>query len=162
MSKCPCSSDLDYEQCCGPYLAGEGSPPTAEALLRSRYTAFTVDDMKYVRRTTHPRSPEEFDEEAAHNWSVSSYWVGLEIIDAEGGGPDDDDARIEFAATYIQDEEEKVHHEHSHFKRENGRWYFVDGKYAGGQTYVRPEPKVGRNDPCPCGSGKKFKKCCGR
>ena len=30
------------------------------------------------------------------------------------------------------------------------------------QTVVRDVPKVGRNDPCPCGSGKKYKKCCGR
>ena len=29
------------------------------------------------------------------------------------------------------------------------------------QAVVRQGPKVGRNDPCPCGSGKKYKKCCG-
>ena len=162
MSDCPCCSGLDYEKCCEPYLSGVDKPPTAEALLRSRYTAFAKENIQYVKQTTHPRSLEEFDEESARNWSQSSYWEGLEILGSEGGGPDDDAAEIEFAATYIQEEEEKVHHEISHFKKEQGRWFFTDGKYAGGQTYVRPEPKVGRNDPCPCGSGKKFKKCCGR
>lgn len=162
MSDCPCGSGTDFDQCCEPLLKGRRKPRTAEELLRSRYTAFVERDMRYVRQTTHPRSLEEFDEDAARSWSESSYWVGLEILDVEGGGPEDDEATIEFAATYIQDEEEKVHHEFSRFKRERGRWYFVDGKYAGGQTYVRTEPKVGRNDPCPCGSGKKYKKCCGR
>lgn len=162
MSDCPCCSGLEFEKCCEPFIEGESQPPTAEALLRSRYSAFATQNIKYVRQTTHPRSLEEFDEEAARNWSEGSYWQGLEIIDSQGGGPDDEEGTIEFAATYIQDEEEKVHHEHSRFKKERGRWFFVDGKYAGGKTYVRPEPKVGRNEPCPCGSGKKFKKCCGR
>lgn len=37
---------------------------------------------------------------------------------------------------------------------------YGDDLYLFEEPYVRPEPKTGRNDPCPCGSGKKYKKCC--
>ena len=54
------------------------------------------------------------------------------------------------------------HHEHAYFKKLDGEWKFIDGEIESGVPYVREEPKIGRNDPCPCGSGKKYKKCCGR
>jgi SEC-C motif-containing protein len=162
MSECPCSSGREFEDCCEPYLDGAKEPETAEALLRSRYTAFVEHKIDYVRNTTHPKSLGKFDEEDARAWSEGSDWLGFEIFESTGGGEDDDEATIEFAASYLQNEEEKVHREISQFKRDRGRWYFVDGKYAGVETFVRDEPKVGRNEPCPCGSGKKYKKCCGR
>ena len=54
------------------------------------------------------------------------------------------------------------HHEIAEFRREDGKWVFFDGELVPQAPYVRKEAKIGRNDPCPCGSGKKYKKCCGK
>jgi SEC-C motif domain protein len=160
MSNCPCCSELEYEKCCAPYIAKEKNAPTAEALMRARYTAYVEGEIDYVRATTFLANHEDFDEDGARKWSRDADWQGLEIVSTIAGGKDDNKGTVEFVARYLQDGEEAEHHEISQFKRENGKWYFVDGKFVGAATYVRTEPKVGRNDPCPCGSGKKFKKCC--
>jgi len=159
---CPCCSGLEYESCCGPYLAGKAAAPTAEALMRSRYTAFARAEIDYIRRTRHPRSDTEWDEEGTARWSRESNWMGLEIKKTEKGSADDDTGTVEFVARYEIDGEVEDHHELASFIREDGVWYFVDGEAVKPETYVREAPKVGRNDPCPCGSGKKFKKCCGK
>jgi SEC-C motif-containing protein len=88
--------------------------------------------------------------------------LGLEICSTEQGGVDDNDGLVEFIASYRENGVVRSHHEISRFKREAGRWYYVDGDAPKVETYVKEQPKVGRNDPCPCGSGKKYKKCCGR
>ena len=75
---------------------------------------------------------------------------------AEHGG------KVEFRATYRRDGERMVHHEIAEFRKAGDIWYFTDGKLVGPGQYTRETPKVGRNEPCPCGSGKKYKKCCGR
>ncbi len=161
-SECPCCSGLEFEACCGPLLRGEKSASTAEAMMRSRYTAYASGRIDYVRDTTHPKNRAEFEEESAQKWSKDSDWVGLEIISTKDGVEGDTQGEVEFVATYVQDDEEVEHHEVAQFKREKDNWYFTDGKFVGPETYVREQPKVGRNEPCPCGSGKKYKKCCGR
>jgi SEC-C motif-containing protein len=148
--------------CCGPILEGTSSAPTAEALMRSRYTAFVVGEIEHLRKTLHPRDRDGFDAESARRWSAESEWLGLEIRDVDRGAEDDDEGVVEFVASYVQDGAEEAHHEIASFRRVDGRWCFVDGKIVGKEPFVRAEPKVGRNDPCPCGSGKKFKKCCGK
>ena len=86
--------------------------------------------------------------------------MGLEIVDIQAGGSDDAEGDVEFIARYREKQTRREHHERGHFKREQGRWYFTDG------SIVKPKPvissKVGRNSPCPCGSGLKYKKCCGK
>jgi SEC-C motif-containing protein len=96
-------------------------------------------------------------------WSRESEWGGLELIDTFRGGPKDDEGVVEFMAWYTpSDEDEEVeHHERAYFERHDGRWYFVRGEDPRQEPIRREAPKVGRNDPCPCGSGKKYKKCCG-
>jgi SEC-C motif-containing protein len=88
--------------------------------------------------------------------------LGLKILDVKAGRPEDDEGTVEFIATYKDHDLVKPHHEISSFRKLDGNWYFVDGELVPPVTEVRSQPKVGRNDPCPCGSGKKYKKCCGR
>lgn len=157
---CPCQSGQEYEKCCGPFLGRKQLPETAEALMRSRYTAFTKGDIDYLVESHDPAVSHEVDREGLETWSKNATWRGLEILATDKGGQADSKGQVEFLARYVLGNEEQNHHEISDFVRKDGRWYFHDGKLISG-TIKRAAPKVGRNDPCPCGSGKKFKKCCG-
>lgn len=155
---CPCTSGRTFDQCCGLYLAGTATPPTAEALMRSRYSAFATCNMDYLRNTLLPGTEGDFDRSSAEEWARSSEWTGLEIRSTENGQPGDSEGHVEFVARYRQKGQDLLHHETGRFRFQDGRWFYVDG--ARGHRPVRVE-KIGRNDPCPCGSGKKYKKCCG-
>ena len=172
--KCPCGSGQDFIQCCEPYLTGIASPPTAEALMRSRYTAYTKADIDYLKKTLAPSSRHDFDPVSTKKWAINARWKGLRILSVDKGTENDKKGTVEFLATYEQDGEGLEHHEVSNFVKSEGQWYFVDGEghshkegeghhhhHPKPQTVVREGPKVGRNDPCPCGSGKKYKKCHG-
>lgn len=158
MTDCPCCSGNPYDDCCGPIIAGKVKAATPEVLMRSRYSAYVKDEMKHLRLSMHPDTQEGFDEPAAHQWATKATWQGLEIVRTQAKG--DDKGYVEFIASFAQDGEESKHHEIAEFEKINDRWYFNDGKVVGPSTYVRGVPKVGRNDVCPCGSGKKHKKCC--
>jgi SEC-C motif-containing protein len=161
MAKCPCGSEKTYAKCCQPYIQGESLPPSAESLMRSRYSAYVKQNIDYLVETHMPERRDDLDIPGTKEWAENADWLGLEIIRCEEGGPDDETGLVEFKARYSQDGEEITHHEVSNFRKTDGRWYFEEG-FPARDTYVRPGPKVGRNDPCPCGSGKKYKKCCGR
>jgi SEC-C motif-containing protein len=165
---CPCGSGAEYSQCCEPYIKGEKHAPTPEALMRSRYSAYVKAETAYLRDSLAPEERKGFKESDVQEWAKSE-WLGLEIISAKG-------STVEFTAKYkTPDGKEFEHHEVSKFRKQGDRWYFVDGDHhvhEGGHGHhhhhhapiapiVREAPKVGRNDPCSCGSGKKFKKCCG-
>ncbi len=144
-----------------PFLNGEKRPATAAELMASRYVAYTTGAVDYLIETHDPKTRSEIDRKATEEWSRRAEWLGLEIVRTERGGPDDSDGLVEFTARYKRDGQELVHHELSTFRRVDGRWYFVDGDRPASAPVRRASPKVGRNDPCPCGSGKKQKKCCG-
>jgi SEC-C motif-containing protein len=129
--------------------------------MRSRYTAFVLGDIDYIVATYHPDQRDEVDREAAEEWSSEADWHGLEIVSTEGGGPDDDVGFVEFVARYEMEGKDLAHHERARFEKVDGAWYFESEEPAKYQPVVRDKPKVGRNAPCPCGSGKKYKKCCG-
>ena len=162
MSLCYCGSEKEYEQCCGPVLAGEQQPVTAADLMRARYSAFASQAIEFLTESLHPAHRHDHDAAATRRWAEQSDWIGLEIVSTEDGGEGDEEGVVEFIATFKEKGVVRRHHEKSQFKKDNGRWYFVDGKMVLPQTQVHESPKVGRNDPCPCGSGKKYKKCCGR
>jgi SEC-C motif-containing protein len=162
MDACPCNSGKDYSQCCQPYLDGATTPLTAEALMRSRYTAYARRRIEYLGETHDPRTRRTFDPARAREWAEGSEWLGLEVLATEGGNAGDNDGTVEFIARYQARSEEIEHHEVAQFRRADDRWYFVDGRVIGPEPFRRDAPKVGRNDPCPCGSGKKHKKCCGK
>lgn len=120
--------------------------------MRSRYTAHVRGRVDYLVATHDPATREAFDEAAAERWAANSRWLGLSVLDAAAGGPDDSRGEVEFAARFDAGDGPTVHHERSTFRRVDGAWVYTDG---------RPGKPPGRNAPCLCGSGKKYKRCCG-
>ena len=162
MEQCPCGTGLAYADCCRPIIKGERPAETAEALMRSRYAAYVKVETDYIFNTTHPKHREGYDEAGTREWAENADWQGLEIIAVKDGGSADGTGEIEFIARFSEKGEQKVHHERALFKKEQSGWLFTDGKPVSRQPIVRSAPKIGRNDPCSCGSGQKFKKCCGK
>jgi SEC-C motif domain protein len=173
-TECPCGSNKSFQTCCEPFINGNSLPETAEQLMRSRYSAYTLGELGYIKKTCAPEALKDYDEEGVRTWSKQSKWLGLKIESTEKGGPEDKRGKVEFTAKYELNGKVLEHHEVSDFRKDDkGRWLFVDGDshvHQEGQghhhhhkqeTVVREGPKIGRNDPCTCGSGKKYKKCCG-
>ncbi|HMK55273.1 MAG TPA: YchJ family protein [Dissulfurispiraceae bacterium] len=161
MNICPCGSNIDYEKCCKPIIKGDRPAGTAEQLMRARYSAYVAKELDFILTSLHPDSRADYDEKGTRAWAEAATWHKLEILGASGGGVDDSEGNVEFKVCYSEDGVEKEHHELSEFKKDGGTWYFVSGKMAPPKQFIRPAPKVGRNDPCICGSRKKYKKCCG-
>jgi len=159
MTNCPCGSGLEFNTCCGPYVDGAKAAPTAEALMRSRYTAFTLGNLAYLKSTLSKAEQADFD--MTEEDLAASSWQSLDIKDLEAGLEGDERGVVEFVARYKASGTQHVLHERSTFCREDGRWVYESSIYNPKSAPVT-STKVGRNDPCPCGSGKKFKKCCGR
>jgi len=130
--------------------------------MRSRYTAYVLGKVDYILDSLHPEHRTDVDRDATDKWSKSASWKGLEVVATEAGGENDTRGVVEFVAKFDLGGVAQTHHERADFERVNGRWYYVDGQIFGGKPVVREGPRVGRNDPCPCGSGKKYKKCCGK
>ena len=158
---CPCGSGRPYEHCCGPLLSGSTRAPTPEALMRSRYTAYVRQDLPYLLRTLHPGQRADYDEQGAARWAREAAWQSLEVVSVTTDPANANRGSVEFKAHYRLQGADHVHHELAEFRKSGGTWYFHDGKLVGAGQFRRQAPKVGRNDPCPCGSGRKYKKCCG-
>ena len=159
---CPCNSGKIYGECCAPIISGEKKAETAEALMRSRYSAYATGAIDHLRTSATKAVQADFDENSSKAWSEAAEWHGLEIIATEKGLADDQEGVVEFRALYTANGEFCNHHEVAKFVKEDDGWKFDDGELVGETPKVREEPKIGRNDPCPCGSGKKYKKCCGK
>ena len=159
---CPCNSGKTYGECCGPILDGLKKAETAEALMRARYSAYVTEHIQFLKTSATAAVQAEFDEQASTAWSRAARWHGMEIIRTEKGQPGDKTGVVEFRALYTANGEFCNHHEVSQFVKEDGGWKFADGELIGEKPIVRDQPKINRNDPCPCGSGKKYKKCCGK
>ncbi|MEW6165699.1 MAG: YchJ family metal-binding protein [Pseudomonadota bacterium] len=116
---CPCGSGRGFADCCGPYLAGTAAP-TAEALMRSRYTAYVRMDEAYLLATWHAGTrPARLDLEPTR-------WIGLTVRRHEM--QDADHAVVEFVARYKVGGRAHLLHETSRFVRADGRWFYVDGE----------------------------------
>ncbi len=161
MSLCPCGSGKEFAACCEPVLKGAPAA-TPEALMRARYTAHAVGSFTFLETSVHPSTREKVDTAKMRQWSEAVTWNGMEVHETTGGGEADDAGTVSFTARYSVNGVEQDLREDASFVRENGAWYYLDGDVHGHTPYRREEPKVGRNDPCPCGSGKKYKKCCGQ
>lgn len=157
---CICGNDTTTESCCGAIIKGERPAQTAEELMRSRYSAYVMGEVDYIMDTHAPEAAEDADREAIEEWASEAEWLGFEVLDTAAGGAEDDEGEVEFICRFNQNGEEQVLHERSRFRRDEGTWRFVDGQLVKSKPIRREAPKVGRNDPCPCGSGKKFKRCC--
>lgn len=149
MKQCPCGSGKAYPDCCGKFIEHNEIPSTPEELMRSRYSAFAIHNLLYIEKTM--KSP------AADNFSKDSpaaiKWLKLEVINSS---VESNNGYVEFIAYYSDHGRMGALHEKSKFKLEDGRWYYTDGLIIETPAAL----KIGRNSPCICGSGKKFKKCC--
>ncbi len=129
--------------------------------MRARYTAYATQRVDFLLASHHPDTVRDVDVNAARRLSRHAKWNGLEIVSTEGGLAGDDEGWVEFVAHYTLEGRDVAHHERSLFRRHHGRWYFHSDDRPKQTTARNASPKVGRNEPCPCGSGKKYKKCCG-
>ena len=161
MELCPCGSKKQYDQCCLPIINGEKRAKTAEQLMRSRYSAFAKHKIDYLCNSCHPANQKEFDRKATKKFATNTIWSGLEIKETIDGGVDDTKGLVEFIAYFKINNQTKFMHERSNFQKCEGQWYYVDGTSVPIKQVVRASKKPGRNEPCSCGSGKKYKKCCG-
>ena len=150
--KCPCCSNKDYTDCCEPFITGEKQPATPETIMRSRYTAYTQGKIDYIERTMMGIALQTFNKEASQRWAEQLKWLGLEVIQSFINPENHNNGFVEFRAFFEENGERRTLHERSEFNKINGQWFYTQGK----------TPKIGRNDPCPCGCGKKYKKCCGK
>jgi SEC-C motif-containing protein len=117
---CPCGGGA-YGSCCGPLVDGGAAAPTAEALMRSRYTAFALGDVRHLLRTWHPSTrPRRLEVDAGTEWRR------LVVIDRVGGGRGDASGIVEFRAVYREGGARGELHERSRFVRDGGRWSYLD------------------------------------
>jgi SEC-C motif-containing protein len=158
---CPCGNEAKFASCCQPLIQGKKKAETAEQLMRARYTAFSTGAIDFIIDSHHSKTRDQVKREEVEEWSKKSDWLGLKVLETAQGGPKDNEGVVVFHAKYRAEGKEHDHLEHSQFERENGEWKFLDAQGIQQGPLRREGPKVGRNDPCPCGSGKKFKKCHG-
>jgi SEC-C motif-containing protein len=169
--RCFCCSNLPFSSCCEPFLKGQATPQTAAQLMRSRFSAYASKQFDYVLATyTKVRQPELSVDELTAN-AANATWFALEVGETENvplikqaegvtqatvlineGATD----TVDFTAYYFENKNLYQLHETSNFIVENGKWCYHDGILHDDCGKV----KYGRNLPCLCGSGKKFKQCC--
>lgn len=155
MRPCPCGIEKDYTECCGVFIEGQEVPLTPEALMRSRYSAYTQANIDYIARTMKSPAKDRFDPNSAREWAKRIEWLKLEVKTSSIQGTK---GFVEFIAYFKEKGKTHTLHEMSEFRLDDNQWYYVDGKSP---TIASPTVlRVGRNDQCPCGSGKKYKKCC--
>ena len=150
MEHCPCGSRRQYAECCGQYIDNPQHPaPTAEALMRSRYTSYALNKHKYLLASWHPStrpSSLELDNTTTNDWKK------LNILNTEQGLSEDDHGYVTFIASYQRDKHLEYLCEKSYFEKMNHQWYYLKGELF----------TPSKNGVCPCGSKKKFKRCCGK
>lgn len=156
MTLCPCGSKKSYDLCCGPFLEKKQIPTTPEELMRSRYTAFVKGDVDYIFDTMRGKAREGFSKEETRRWAQSVKWLNLTILNAPSVKQGEITGWVELIASFKENDIPSQIHEMSQFHLIDGRWYYVSGQYPD------KRPQSGRNAPCSCGSGKKFKSCCGK
>lgn len=148
---CVCGSGDPEADCCGPLIEGLRPAETAVALMRSRYSAYVKGNTEYLLNSWHPKyRPDELNLN-----SDQLTWQGLEIVSTRAGLAGDTQGVVEFIARFEQAGKMGMVQEHSRFLYEHGQWLYLDGD-------LKSSEKPGRNSPCPCGSGKKYKRCCGQ
>lgn len=148
---CPCGQGA-YMSCCAPLHQGQQHASSAEQLMRSRYSAFALQQIDYLIQTTALGQQSYLDRDAIADWSQRNTWLQLEVIH-HLAKLDKCHAQVEFKAHYHDGQQAQVHHEISHFVYYAERWYFLD---------LTLDMPITMKQPCVCGSQKKFKQCCAK
>lgn len=152
---CPCGSSKSIENCCELYYKNVNAP-TALLLMKSRYSAYAIGNVDYLVETTHPLRQHNLSKKDIKQWSEENTWQALEIVASKELSAVK--SEVEFKAFFLDKKgKPTVHHELSTFDKIEGKWYYSNGVIDPKETSA----KLNRNDPCCCGSGKKYKKCCG-
>lgn len=153
---CPCGTGKTFAACCEPILARQRPAESAEELMRSRFTAHVLRDFEHLHRTCLETSKEPYvpDPEAG-----GTDWTRL-VIHSHEPGPRPGTSYVDFTAYYRENDAEQALHEKAEFQRLDGEWIYTRAVRQGPAPIRSAAPKVGRNAPCPCGSGKKYKQCC--
>jgi SEC-C motif-containing protein len=156
MSLCPCQSEQNFDQCCGPFLEQREVPQTPEQLMRSRYTAYSLAKVDYIKQTMKGSPLMSFNSLEAKEWAQRVTWVGLKVIQSymESSVV----GFVEFSARLIERKQLKIIHELSEFHKDGSCWFYVDGLNKQ-NTSQSQKQNISRTGPCPCGSGRKFKNC---
>lgn len=154
---CPCQSGHRFGSCCEPFLRGLSHAGSPEELLRSRYTAYAVNDIDYLLATLAPEHHGAFNVEDVRRWNRDTQWLALHVLDSAVRG---DTGTARFHARFRHQGILGDMREDSQFEFRAGRWFYLDG--TSWEAPPQPARSPGRNDPCPCGSGRKYKKCCGK
>ena len=150
---CPCGLPNEYTVCCQPFHEGKSLPETPEKLMRARYSAYCFQLIDFIWNTTHSSLQQKQSRKDIIEWAEATQWLGLDVLFQSQKG---EKGEVHFKAYYQsrQTGEKGTHHEASQFIKENNTWFYLQGG-----TIPRPK-SIDRNAPCPCGSGKKYKKCC--
>jgi len=124
---CYCGSHKSFQDCCESYIKGIQKAPTAEALMRSRYSAYVTQAVDYLVATTHISQRKFHSKKEILHWACSNTWLRLEIISTA-------ENVVEFKAYHCEIQSKinsilptQIHHEKSTFKFENGSWFYVKG-----------------------------------
>ncbi len=123
---CPCGSGLPFSRCCEPFLSGEALPGTAEALMRSRYSAYVTENIPYLMETLWPKHQAGFEFAGTAKWAADNHWTGLSVLETAMGGPSDREGTVLFEAKYLTGGQLHTHRELSRFRKKAGRWYYVE------------------------------------
>ncbi|CDZ77073.1 hypothetical protein BN59_01352 [Legionella massiliensis] len=166
MPQCPCGSSKKYLDCCGLFIEGQKHADTPEKLMRSRYSAFTMANTDYIKKTMCGKSMEGFDESEVEAWAKQVNWVGLQVVKSYMDETDENIGYVEFIASFHEKGKKQAMHELSKFQRIDGQWFYTEGVYTEGKppkdkTKIQ-KPKISLNGPCPCGSQRKYKNCHGK
>ncbi|MFU2508444.1 YchJ family protein [Pseudoalteromonas sp. ASV78] len=150
-SNCLCGSQHSYQDCCQKLHLGTEQATTAEQLMRSRYVAYALKNAKYIYQTYAQAKQAENPVKEIAEFANSCRFIQLDVIDAE---QHESTADVEFCVSYFYQNLFCQLHEKSNFIKEAGLWRYLDG-----EIFPVADLKINRNDECPCGSGKKYKKC---
>ncbi|MDU0355302.1 YchJ family protein [Paraglaciecola aquimarina] len=154
-TNCYCQSGSSFVSCCQPYILGKQNPTTAEQLMRSRYSAYAIGNYTYILQTYGKKQRDAISVDELAKSSINTKWLALQVVQYL---TKDTTAQVEFKAYYQVDSVYYLMHELSNFERVDNRWFYTTGNILKGSGQYKQE----RNDICLCGSGRKFKKCCGK
>jgi len=164
---CPCGQAASFTDCCQPIIQGLRHASSTQELMRSRYSAHACEAVDYLMDSWWPEQRSQINPADVARWVKESDWLRLEVLTTEAGQKHDSEGWVEFIAYYRKRSQAlnspnhgglESHAERSYFRKLDSRWYFVDGVDLPSASQPK---KLGRNEPCPCGSGKKSKRCCG-
>ena len=126
-NNCPCGSGQLIVNCCEPIISGRKEAITAEALMRSRYTAFTQANVNYLLSSHSVLTRPVKERKIIERWAKSVVWIGLAILKTDSGEANDETGYVEFKALFLENGTPDQIHEKSLFRRENGKWMYVSG-----------------------------------